>query len=184
MKVQITHLKAPWPAGAVVGSVVGLAAAVLPAWAAGKCMPLAGDDERPTEFEWEPPQAIEAEFVVNPAAEADRKAVETAALLEDQAQQLKELHAHLQDAAQALNTARAEIASLVVERDAAVQRAIDVAVALDSAASERDAALVELQALRDGLPAVTGDGTGEALPPIEDAKAPATAKAAKKGAAA
>lgn len=41
MKLTITHLKAPWPAGAVVGSVIELAA--VPAWALGKCAP-ADDD--------------------------------------------------------------------------------------------------------------------------------------------
>ena len=37
MKLTITHLKAPWPAGAVVGSVIELAS--VPAWAVGKCAP-------------------------------------------------------------------------------------------------------------------------------------------------
>lgn len=43
MKVQITHLKAPWPAGAGVGDVVELQAAEVPAWALGKCIPAAAD---------------------------------------------------------------------------------------------------------------------------------------------
>ena len=113
MKVAITHLKAPWPAGAGVGAVVLLDAPIVPAWAAGKCVPLAADDEREADFVWQPPaKPAEPEFVVNPASEADRKAAELGALLEDQAQQL-------QDAQQALSTARAEIASLAAERDAA-----------------------------------------------------------------
>ena len=37
MKLTITHLKAPWPTGAVVGDVIELAA--VPAWALGKCAP-------------------------------------------------------------------------------------------------------------------------------------------------
>lgn len=37
MKLTITHLKAPWPAGAVVGDVIELAS--VPAWAVGKCAP-------------------------------------------------------------------------------------------------------------------------------------------------
>lgn len=41
MKLTITHLKAAWPAGAVVGDVIELAS--VPAWAVGKCAP-AGDD--------------------------------------------------------------------------------------------------------------------------------------------
>lgn len=39
MKLTITHLKAPWPAGAVVGGVIELAS--VPAWAVGKCVPAA-----------------------------------------------------------------------------------------------------------------------------------------------
>lgn len=38
MKVQITHMKAPWPCGAKVGDVVELDSAVIPAWAVGKCV--------------------------------------------------------------------------------------------------------------------------------------------------
>lgn len=41
MKLTITHLKAPWPQGAMVGSVIELAS--VPAWAVGKCVPAADD---------------------------------------------------------------------------------------------------------------------------------------------
>lgn len=37
MKLTITHLKAPWPTGAVVGDVIELAS--VPTWAVGKCAP-------------------------------------------------------------------------------------------------------------------------------------------------
>ena len=40
MKVAITALKAPWPEGSKVGSVVELEGDTLPAWAAGKCTPV------------------------------------------------------------------------------------------------------------------------------------------------
>lgn len=43
MKLTITHLKAPWPAGAAVGSVIDLPA--VPAWALGKCVQAADDAE-------------------------------------------------------------------------------------------------------------------------------------------
>ena len=36
MRLQITHMKAPWPAGACVGDVLELP--VVPAWAMGKCV--------------------------------------------------------------------------------------------------------------------------------------------------
>lgn len=35
MLLTITHLKAPWPAGAVVGDVIDLPS--VPSWALGKC---------------------------------------------------------------------------------------------------------------------------------------------------
>lgn len=41
MRLTITHLKAPWPQGAVVGSVIELAS--VPVWAVGKCVPAADD---------------------------------------------------------------------------------------------------------------------------------------------
>lgn len=40
MKVTITALKAPWPEGSKVGSVVELEGDTIPAWAAGKCTPV------------------------------------------------------------------------------------------------------------------------------------------------
>lgn len=43
MKVRITHLKAPWPSGAVVGDVLEVRA--VPAWAIGKCEPEPDDSE-------------------------------------------------------------------------------------------------------------------------------------------
>ena len=51
MKLQITHLKAPWPEGAVVGDVLDFPA--VPVWAVGKCKQVEDD-------------APEAVFVVNP----------------------------------------------------------------------------------------------------------------------
>jgi hypothetical protein len=45
MKLTITHLKAPWPTGAVVGDVIELAS--VPPWAVGKCA-LADDDAEVT----------------------------------------------------------------------------------------------------------------------------------------
>lgn len=40
MRVTITALKAPWPEGSKVGSVVELEGDTIPAWAAGKCTPV------------------------------------------------------------------------------------------------------------------------------------------------
>lgn len=63
MKLTITHMKAPWPAGAKVGDVLDLPA--VPAWAVGKCK-RAADDARVTVG------AKPAEVVAN--VEPERKA--------------------------------------------------------------------------------------------------------------
>jgi len=165
IKVEITNAKAPWPAGATVGAVVVLAVAVMPAWAVGKCRPLADDDEREPCATWEPPQIDHSDpqaraFVVNPATDADE-----ALLLQ------------LADAEQALGTARAEILSLSAE----------LAEARRQAEAAARAQLAAEQALRDAVPAVvgtiTGDGTGGPLPLIEEVKAGTPAKASKRAAA-
>jgi hypothetical protein len=84
VKVTVTHLKAPWPAGTVPGHVVdfpGLDA--IPAWAAGKCTPAADDAEAvsswpvvvaPAELTGEPVKAPEGEPVVNPEAVTEAQA--------------------------------------------------------------------------------------------------------------
>ncbi len=84
MKVTVTHLKAPWPAGTAPGHVVdfpGLDA--IPAWAAGKCTPAADDAEAvsswpvvvaPAELTGEPVKAPEGEPVVNPEAVTEAQA--------------------------------------------------------------------------------------------------------------
>ena len=45
MKVEISQLKAPWPAGAAVGDVVEIEGDAVPGWAVGKCKPAAADAE-------------------------------------------------------------------------------------------------------------------------------------------
>lgn len=74
MKLRITHLKAPWPAGAVVGDVLDLPA--VPAWAVGKCEP-APDDAEITILSAEQLARMEREAAEK--AEADAKAVEQSA---------------------------------------------------------------------------------------------------------
>jgi hypothetical protein len=187
IKVEVTHLKAPWPAGAIVGSVVLLAVASLPAWAVGKCKPVPDDDEREPAATWEPAAPADIELVVNPAAEADRKAAESAAMLEALGQQL-------QDAEQALATARAEIQSLgaqLVEAHTLIEQVKAFCASAEegqaAAVRERDAALAELQAMREATPAPVGanagDGADDPAPTAaEEAKA-TPAKASKKGAA-
>lgn len=68
MKVTVTHLKAPWPAGTVPGHVVELAGVEsVPGWALGKCTPTADDAEAVST--WAPPGA--PVFAVNPASEGE-----------------------------------------------------------------------------------------------------------------
>ena len=79
MKLIITHLKAPWPLGAVVGDVVELPA--VPVWAVGKCQP-AGDDAQVTALDQAQPARLSAE-------EEDALAA-SAALMEAEAQAAQE----------------------------------------------------------------------------------------------
>ncbi len=74
MKVRITHLKAPWPAG-TVGDVVELPGDELPGWALGKCQP-AGDDAEVTAAA---PAAPEAPAVVQVSEEEAQAAAALAA---------------------------------------------------------------------------------------------------------
>ena len=54
MKVTITHLKAPWPAGAKPGDVCELPHSEVPGWALGKCVPAEADAEATLVFNIEP----------------------------------------------------------------------------------------------------------------------------------
>lgn len=57
IKVRVTHLLAPWPAGADVGSIVALMCDKVPAWALGKCE--------------DAPEGAEPQFAWEPAAQSD-----------------------------------------------------------------------------------------------------------------
>jgi hypothetical protein len=87
MKVAVTHLKAPWPAGTVPGDVVELAVDAIPGWAEGKCTPAADDAE--VTHSMAPAAPV---LVVNPAGEGDAEAAKIAAALADaEAQHQQEL---------------------------------------------------------------------------------------------
>ena len=72
MRVKITHLKAPWPLGAVVGDVLELLDS--PAWATGK-FEAVGDDVEAT-IAYPAPVDAEAEAL----ALAEKKAAEELAI--------------------------------------------------------------------------------------------------------
>ena len=90
MKVTVTHLKAPWPAGAAVGSVVELPGDSIPGWAAGKCREADADAE--ASHTWEPPApAVEAQAEAPKvdAAEALQIAQSLLAAAEQEAAELR-----------------------------------------------------------------------------------------------
>ena len=62
MKVTVTHLKAPWPAGTEPGHVVELAGLdSIPGWAQGKCKPADDNAEANATLEPKPPEPAKEE---------------------------------------------------------------------------------------------------------------------------
>ena len=151
MRVKITHLKAPWPCGAVVGDVIELP--VVPAWAKGKCVPAPEGAEPTVVF----PPTVEP---AKPEPVRDLEAELAQALLErdDAAQKLVQANLELERAAQHAKEQQAAI-------DAALAKSEDLAAKL----AQREAA----GALP---PAATGDGSGETRPSLDDAGKTAKAK--------
>lgn len=90
MKVQITHLKAPWPTGAGVGDVIELQTPEMPAWALGKCIPAADDaavfgpdtgvEMAPVDGDTLAGDAAASLAAAEAQAEAERPALEAAAV--------------------------------------------------------------------------------------------------------
>jgi hypothetical protein len=114
MKVFITNRKAPWPAGAAVGSVVEVPGAVLPGCLVGKCKP--ADAEAKAEHVYEPqlPVPVLAETKVAAAARpGDPDALKAAeALLTEARREADELRF-------LLAKAQGQVAALTAERDEA-----------------------------------------------------------------
>jgi hypothetical protein len=99
MKVTITHLKAPWPTGAGVGSVVEFTAGAVPECFVNKCMPAAEDAEAGFVY-----PAPAAEVAADPA-EADPAAAALAAADEQHAAEVAADPAEADPAAAALAAA-------------------------------------------------------------------------------
>lgn len=76
MKVQITHMKAPWPSGAKVGDVVELDSAVIPAWAVGKCVETEAEVTAPAVLE-EAPEVPDGVEVATDGKKRGRKTADT-----------------------------------------------------------------------------------------------------------
>jgi hypothetical protein len=143
MKARITHLKAPWPSGAVVGAVVMFASGAVPAWAVGKCEP-AGVDETPTHVvpDGGETQSPSGDAAVDKVREEARQHIER---LEAQFQQhAQDLQAKLQDLSgqnEALQTAKAEAESKVTGLQAALAAAEEGKAAAVKAADDLQAKL-------------------------------------------
>lgn len=112
MKVTVTHLKAPWPAGTVPGHVVELAGVdAIPGWALGKCTPAPDDAEAVSVWLSPAAAAAVAELVVNPAsaapADPDAAAADAAAVADAEAQAAAERPALEAEAAKASKRGKA-----------------------------------------------------------------------------
>lgn len=119
MKVTVTHLKAPWPAGAAVGSVVELPGDKIPGWANGKCKPADADAE--ASHVWEPPAPAVEPKAEAPKADAGEELQIAQSLLEAEKQAGDEARALLQAASaqvEALTTALAEANAKLTEATA------------------------------------------------------------------
>lgn len=122
MKVTITHLKAPWPAGARIGDVVDVGAS-LPGCFAGKCKPVADDAE--ASHEYDPPA---------PSAPATPVAMEDA--LGAATQKLRSMHSALIELEVELEKERATSSDLRAQLAEARDALLTVASELDAARGE------------------------------------------------
>ena len=122
MLYAITHLKAPWPHGAVVGDVLDLQ--VVPAWAVNKCAP-APDDAVAT---------VELEEI----SDADTQAAAIDQAAEAHALELAELRAALEQANGAIDALRSEL-------DASKASAAELQAQLDAKVADVDPATAALQ---------------------------------------
>lgn len=121
----IKHLKAPWPAGAVVGDVIEFEA--LPGWAAGKCE-LGGT--QPTVFA---DQEVSGDGSGEALAPVDPEAAKIAAALAAADEQARrELNARVLAAEQALAVAKSDLEASLA-REATLQAHLTDAQKLNEA---------------------------------------------------
>lgn len=123
----IKHLKAPWPAGAVVGDVIEFEA--LPGWASGKCE-LGGT--QPTVFA---DQEVSGDGSGEALAPVDPEAAKIAAALAAADEQARrELNARVLAAEQALAVAKSDLEASLA-REATLQAHLTDAQKLNEAAA-------------------------------------------------
>ncbi len=123
----IKHLKAPWPAGAVVGDVIEFE--VLPGWAAGKCE-LGGT--QPTVFADQEGAGDGSGEALAPADPEAAKIAAALAAADEQAR--RELTARVLAAEQALAVAKSDLEASLA-REAALQAHLTDAQNLNEAAA-------------------------------------------------
>lgn len=124
MKVQITHLKAPWPAAAVVGDVVELPGDSVPGFFEGKCKPAEEGAEAAHVFVPHAPPAVVAETALAAQAQpvdADELQAAKALLVEAEAE-ADELRGRLEKALADVQQAQADTAA-ALERAAKAEEA-------------------------------------------------------------
>jgi len=111
MKVQITHLKAPWPEGAKVGDVIDVNGDAVPAWAIGKCRPAPGEEAAPA------PAGEQVAQDQAAAIEALKQQANEAFRLQEQehTDQVKQLRADIESGGLALQEALTKSAALEAE---------------------------------------------------------------------
>lgn len=71
IRVRVTHLKAPWPAGVLVGDVIELDLPAVPQWAVGKCI---ATDSEPTVLYGQASSDAHHEYVENVVPDSVREA--------------------------------------------------------------------------------------------------------------
>lgn len=130
MKARITHMKAPWPLGALVGDVVEFAAGSVPVWAVGKCVEVSEDDEQVVAHlispaSTQPAEDGRADPVARVVAEAQAHIDQLKA---DHSAQVAELQGQIQAQAADLEAARAD-------KDSALALVAELQGKLDAAAS-------------------------------------------------
>lgn len=144
MKVTVTHLKAPWPAGAVIGSVVEIPYDAMPSFLAGKCSPAAHDAEVAHTLVLPDPvvaTAVAAAASVGSAIVPTRTQDDLAAVQN----LLAEARTEADELRSMLAKAQEQLQALGLERDAAI--------------AERDTARADLAKAQEQLQAASAKGS-------------------------
>jgi hypothetical protein len=166
MKLQITHLKAPWPEGARVGDVVEVKGDKVPDWAVGKCTQAADNASATIEY---PPKTEQQKLDAEPASQRAAEAMADARtfvenMRREHAAEVQRLRDDIDSGGRALQEALAENDRLRAQIDAAAAETDDaksaaaVRAANKQAADERAAAAARATAAAAGKPGKPAKG--------------------------